>query len=228
MIFNRKYRKRPITGVILFTALLALSLSGCLTKAPMVDVPEIVIKAADLTITLDPLSYDELKERHGSNRRQRLNPYIDFPGQIPQRRIVVFDTVFETSVSNVDVAIREIKLSVSGQVGNAASVEYLNNLWRGYIRGTPWEATIPAVTRRTMLPREFSVTPGEPVIGYLVFAERYPKEGGLGLLEIPVITDKGDRGTLEYEMYFTEKGIDADAPETNTGIFSQDEVPAEE
>ena len=200
-----------------------LSLTGCLTQAPLVEAQQIVIKSADLTITLEPVGYDELRERHGSNVRQRLNPYIDFPGQIPQRRIVVFDAVFETSLSNINVQVREIKLGIGGQVGNAASVEYLNNLWKGYIKETPWEATIPAVTRRTMLPREFSVLPGEPAIGYLVFAERYPKEGGAGLLEIPVITDKGDRGTLEYEMYFTENGIDAEAPEANTGIFAQTE-----
>jgi hypothetical protein len=126
------------------------------------------------------------------------------------------------------VEIRAIKLGVGGQVGNAASAEYLNNLWKGYIKDTPWVSTIPSVTRRTMLPREFTVKPGEPAIGYLVFAERYPKEGGAGLLEIPVSTDKGDRGTLEYEMFFTENGIDKDAPEANTGIFGQDDNKADE
>ena len=227
MILTVKHRFLSRVLLVSVIAVLAFVFSGCLTQAPVSDSQEIVIKAADLTITLDPVNYDDLRERHGSNRRQWLNPYIDFPGQVPQRRIVVFDAVFETDLTNVDVKIRAIKLAIGGQVGNAASAEYLNNLWKGYIRETAWEATIPAVTRRTMLPREFSVKPGEPAIGYLVFAERYPKEGGEGLLEIPVSTDKGDRGVLEHLMFFTEKGIDVEVAEENTGIFSQKETASE-
>lgn len=226
----RKQKSRHftgITGIILAAGLLTITFSGCLTRAPVVDSPEIVITAADLTITLKPLGYDTLKELHGSNRRQWLNPYIDFPGQIPQRRIVVFEARLETEVSSVNIFIRDIKLGIGGQVGKAASVEYLNNLWLGTIRNTAWEATIPAVTRRTMLPREFVVKPGESAEGYLVFAERYPKEGGAALLEIPVSTDDGDRGVLEYEMFFTEEGIDTEVVEANTGIFAGDETQSE-
>ncbi|MCK5735347.1 MAG: hypothetical protein KAH21_02670 [Spirochaetaceae bacterium] len=211
---------------VLITALLSLFfLAGCITKAPIVALPEIVKKSADLTITLKPLSYDFLKERHGSNLRDYTNPFIDFPGQIPQRRIVVFETTFATEVSTIDVFIREILLNIGGQIGQtgkAVSAEYLSNLWLGYIEDTPFEAKLPRKAHDNMLPRKFTIKPGEPVSGYLVFAERYPKEGGEGFLSIPVTADNGDRGTIEIEMFFSENGLDTERPEANTGMFNEE------
>ena len=189
--------------------------------------PEIVKKAADLTITLKPLSYDTLKDRHGSNLEDYKNPFIDFPGQIPQRRIVVFETTFTTEVSTIDVFIREIQLNIGGKfgkIGKAASAEYLSNLWLGYVDDTPYEAKLPRKAHDYMLPRKFTIKPGEPVSGYLVFAERYPKEGGEGFLSIPVTADNGDRGTIEIEMFFSEHGLDTEKPESNTGMFSEEAV----
>lgn len=212
------------TRILLITVLLSLTLfTGCLTKAPIVDLPEIVKKAADLTITLKPMDYETLKKLHGSNREFYTNPFIDFPGQVPQRRIIVFETTFSTEVSTIDVFIRDIQLSIGGQSGKAASAEYLNNLWLGYVENTPYEAKLPAKSTKYMLPRNFTIKPGEPVSGYLVFAERYPKEGGEGLLTIPVTADNGDRGTIEIDMFFTESGLNTEKQEANTGIFSEED-----
>ena len=204
-------------------ALFSLLLSGCLTRAPMMNQPEIVKKAADLTITLKPLSYETLKERHGSNHEFYTNPFIDFPGQIPQRRIVVFDTTFTTEVNNISVFIREVQLTIGGESGKAASAEYLRNLWLGYVEQTPYEDQLPRKAKNYMLPREFTIKPGEPVSGYMVFAYPYPKEGGAGLLSIPVTAENGDRGTIEVEMYFSENGLDTEMPEENTGIFAEED-----
>jgi len=206
-----------LSAVILSGVLLI----SCITRAPVITLPEIVKQAADLTITLKPLSYDVLKERHGSNKEFYTNPFIDFPGQIPQRRIVVFEAVFSTEISTIDVFIRDIQLSIGGQIGKAASAEYLSNLWLGYVQQTPYEAKLPRKAHENMLPRNFTIKPGNPVNGYLVFTERYPKEGGEGLLTIPVTAENGDRGTIEIELYFSESGLDTEKPEANTGMFAE-------
>lgn len=201
-----------------------ISLSSCLTQAPKSSIPTITKQAADLTITLHPLDYDALRELHGSNRQpdKKVNPYIDYPGQIPQRRIVVFDTEFKTETSTIMINIREIELAIGGRMGKAASVAYLTRLWESYIDDTPYVNTIPDVARRTMLPREIVVTPGENVSGYLVFAEPFPKDGGEGLLTIPVSADTGDKGVIEIEINFEdpEAGVHQ---EKNTGIFAEEE-----
>ena len=214
--------KKKFHLILASVLLMSFIVSGCYTRPPEINVPEIVTKAADLTITLKPLDYETLKERHGSNKEFYTNPFIDFPGQIPQRRIVVFETTFSTEVSTIDVFIREIQLNIGGQTGKATSAEYLNNLWMGYVDNTPYEAKLPAKSMKYMLPRKFTIKPGEPITGYLVFAERYPKEGGEGLLTIPVTAENGDRGTIEVEMYFSENGLDTEIPEDNTGIFAEE------
>ena len=218
-----KYHFHRHSARTVFPALLFFSsfFTGCLTKPPEANLPLITQKAADLTITLRPLSYDTLKERHGSNRRDKLNPFIDYPGQVPQRRIVVFEAEFSTEVSTILVNIRDIKLAIDDKTGKAASVEYLTQLWNVYIQKTAYSNTIPSKARRTMLPREFTIIPGEPVSGYLVFAEPYPKTGGKGLLSIPMATPGGDRGTIEIEIDF--EGPDTKTePEESTGIFSDE------
>ncbi len=202
-------------------ALILTGLSGCLTRPPQVQLPVITEKTADLTITLKPLSYDELKERHGSNRRDKLNPFIDYPGQVPQRRIIVFDAEFSTEESTILFNIRDIKLAIGDETGKAASIEYLIRLWDVYNNKTAFSKTIPDKARRYMLPREFTVKPGENIAGYLVFAEPFPKIGGEGLLTIPVTTDSGDTGTIEIKIDFdSNEGTEEETE--NTGIFAEE------
>ena len=227
IVFFMKYYSVVLSSKTVYRSLLFLILlpfvsfvfTSCLTKPPVADMPLITQKAADLTIKLQPLDYDTLKELYGSNRRDKLNPFIDYPGQIPQRRIVVFDAEFSTEVSTILVTLRDITLAIDGQMGKAASVEYLVQLWDLYIKNTAFSNTIPGKARKTMLPREFTVIPGEPVNGYLVFAEPYPKTGGDGLLRIPVATETGDKGTIEIEISFQDPEADSEVNE-NSGIFN--------
>lgn len=215
----KRYSKIILTVGILSIFLL----SGCITQPPSTANKKIIAKAADLTVELEQIPYETLKKLYGSNRRDYQNPFIDFPGQVPQRRIVVFDAIFSTETSTIDVGIRTIQLSIGGQAGKAASAEYLSNLWKGYIKRTAWVNKLPDKAHRNMIPREFSIEPGEPVSGYLVFAERFPKEGGEGFMSIPVTSENGDRGTIEIEMYFSEGGTETAAPEANTGIFAEED-----
>ncbi len=218
-ILSSKKTFQTLLFLILLT-FISFIFTSCLTKPPVASMPLITQKAADLTIKLQPMDYDTLKELHGSNRRDKLNPFIDYPGQVPQRRIVVFEAEFSTEVSTILVTLRDITLAIDGQTGKAASVEYLIQLWDVYIKNTAYSNTIPGKARKTMLPREFTVIPGEPVNGYLVFAEPYPKTGGDGLLRIPVATDSGDKGTIEIEISFQDPNTDPDIIE-NSGIFNE-------
>lgn len=221
-------KKLRLPLVLSSMLLILMLLSGCVTKAPVADSRPIIHQTADLTITLRPLSYDVLKERHGSNHPDKINPFIDYPGQIPQRRIVVFEATFETEVSTIIVDLKQVKLTMGGSGGNAASQDYLIRLWENYIRNSAFQNTIPYKSRKFVLPGDFTITPGAPVQGYLVFAEPYPKEGGEGLISMTVSTDSGDTGELEIPLAFTEHGISDDTEDLNTGIFAAEAESAEE
>ncbi len=197
-------------------------LSSCISPPPKLTQPEIQVKTADLTITLVPISEETLIERHGSNKYYPRNPFVDFPGQVPPKRFIIFEARFETTESTVLFALNAITPRVGEKGGKATSVEYLRNLWVGYTiddqRG--W-GRILETTRNTMLPREFAVTPEEPAAAYLVFANNYSKEGGKGMMVIGVSTPEGDKGTIEIPMNFNTSGVESDTGD-NTGIFAED------
>ena len=180
----------------------------------------ITLTKADVTIQITPLNYDELKELHGSNRRQKLNPFIDYPGQIPQRRIVVFKTEFLAKESTIQVNIKDTSLKIGEKQGRGITPEYMHQLWKVYIANSPYVNIIPNKAKKYMLPRDFVFSPESPQTGYLVFAEPYPKEGGKSILTIPVSTPEGDQGVFEFELYFNQDGISSDSPSTgDTGKF---------
>jgi len=200
--------------------LIPIFLSSCVSPPAKLTQDVIQTKTADLTITLAPISEETLLERHGSNKYYPRNPFIDFPGQVPPKRFAVFEAKFETSESTVLFSLNDITLRIGEKGGRATSVEYLRNLWLGYKDDRGWGRILEA-TQNTMLPREFTVTPGHPVEAYLVFANNYPKEGGDGLMVIEVVTPGGDKGTIEIPMSFSTSGLDLET-EDNTGIFAGD------
>ncbi len=207
--------------LIIFVLLAAVFLSSCISRPPELTQMEIITKAADLSISLVPLSRETLIERHGTNKYYARNPFVDFPGQIPPRRIIMFEATFETTESTVFFTLKDISLRIGEKGGKATSVEYLRNLWYGYKDDRGWSRIMEA-TRNNMLPREFTVSPEEPASAYLVFANNYPKEGGDALMVLVVSTPGGDRGTIEIPMAFNISGMEP-VKDDNTGIFAEED-----
>ena len=183
-----------------------LLLASCISKPPAPTGASFTLEAADLTIRLLPLGREELKRRHGSNTDSNRNPFIDYPAQFLKKRIVVFETEISTDESEVLFRLNEIHLEVGGAGDEAASSELLMNYWSGYTSQV--EAVLmQSLMRKTMLRREFSVNPDNPVRGYLVFAHSFPKKGGEAVISFNVITPDGNQGLLEWVMEFTETGV---------------------
>ena len=207
--------------------LILLVLAGCNSLSPVAELPEIVYQAADLTITLQPLDRDTLIDRHMSNRRRNQNPYLDYPGQIPKRRIVVFETTFETTESTVDFNLFEQNLRIESGTGRAQTALFMMQLWQGYTEPIG-ENLMRQTLNSTVLPKDFSVVPGKPVTGYLVFAAGYPKEGGRGMLTLSATTPDGDRGTFEIPVNFFGTDGAPSAVGENTGLFADTDSGSEE
>jgi len=180
-----------------------LLLTSCVSKPPVPVETAFVLESADLTIRLTPLSREELRERHGANTDSVRNPFIDYPAQLLKKRIVVFETGIESDESEVLFHLDGIHLVIGGEKATAVSSELLMNYWRGY--ASQEEAVLmESLLRRTMLERKFSVSPDEPVEGYLVFAHPFPREGGEAMISFNVSTPAGDYGLLEQAMEFTK------------------------
>ena len=194
-----------------------LLLASCISKPPVPTGASFTLKSADLTIRLAPLNRGELRELYGANTDSFRNPFIDYPAQLLKKRIVVFETEISTDESEVLFQLDEIHLTIEGVRDAATSPKLLMNYWKGY--ASQEEAVLmQSLMRRTMLDREFSVSPDRPAKGYLVFAHSFPKEGGEAMISFNVSTPGGDQGVLEQAMEFTE----AEAGEFNImGIFKK-------
>jgi len=194
-----------------------LLLASCISKPPVPTGVSFTLKSADLTIRLAPLNREELRGLYGANTDSFRNPFIDYPAQLLKKRIVVFETEISTDESEVLFQLDEIHLTIEGVRDAATSPKLLMNYWKGY--ASQEEAVLmQSLMRRTMLDREFSVSPDRPAKGYLVFAHSFPKEGGEAMISFNVSTPGGDQGVLEQAMEFTE----AEAGEFNImGIFKK-------
>jgi hypothetical protein len=102
--------------------------------------------------------------------------------------------------------------------GTAKSLQYLRSIWGHYDNADM--SRIERTLKKTILDREFTVSPDQPVSGYLVFGENYQEEGGEGMLSLDVATPSGDEGTIEIPIRFSADGTVEGSGE-NTGIFSE-------
>ena len=127
--------------------------------------------------------------------------------------------VASTSESTVNFRLDDINFRKGPVEGDAKSHKYLTRIWSYYNGGQ--SRTMEQTLDDTLLPTEFTVSPGEPVSGYLAFAEKYPAEGTDGTISFYLTTPGGESGRLEKKVYFVEEGIVADRPE-NTGIFADE------
>lgn len=196
-----------------------LLLTSCISKPPLPAKVSFILESGDLTIRLVSLGPDELKKRHGSNSDRIRNPFVDYPAQFLKKRIVVFEAEISTLESEVLFQLDEILLEIGRVRDSATSPELLMNYWKGYASQEE-EVLMQALMRKTMMSREFIVSPDKPVKGYLVFAHSFPREGGDAVISFNVSTPAGDEGVLEQAMEFTEAGIREEGSDEK-GIFSE-------
>ncbi len=205
-----------------FLPLALLAVSGCKTPSP--PEPEQaetrVLRKADLTITLSHIDKARLERLYGANTMVRQeNPYVDFPAYLTKKNFVVFNFTAETTQSTVNFELPDITLAIHSKTGKGLSRSYLKNIWSGYVDTASLDA-MDRVMKKTILPLKFTVSPKNPVSGYLVFGANYPVEGGKGEIRFFVSTPQGDTGSLELPMEFGPAGRTGKSENTGTGIFS--------
>lgn len=205
-----------IFAILLLTVILA----GCSTAPPQpILAKPLVHHTADLTISLRFLNEETLVQRHGRNdSRLYTNPYYGYPGLITKKKLIVFEFQATSIESSVAFALEDMELLIGRVVGNAKSRPYLSRIW-----GHNSRAAVDGMDhtmKKTILPRDFEVTPDNPVSGYLVFGENYPEEGGDALITMYVSTQSGDEGTIEIPLEFSADGLVKKSRE-NTGIFDE-------
>lgn len=206
--------------IILLASILLLSACNTAPPKPVMTEP-IVHEVADIRLNLRYLDEDELIFLHDSNDVAGYkNPYYKYPTLITKKRLVVFEFTGSSTETTVLFKLKDINLSIDRIAGPAKSRPYLENIW-GHID----KVNLPAMTRtmkQTLLDREFTIEPGKPVTGYLVFGENYPQGGGDGIITMYVSTSTGDDGTIEIPLKFSSDGT-LQTSEKEPSIFSDTE-----
>ncbi|OQX28598.1 MAG: hypothetical protein B0D92_08085 [Spirochaeta sp. LUC14_002_19_P3] len=202
-----------IAGILFISVL-----SACKTSPPKPVMSEpIVYQVADLTVTLSYLGEEELKSLYGRNDvREYVNPYYKYPGMITKQRLLVFNFEASTQENQIEFKLNDISLRIRNKGGDAKSQSYLNNIWSHYEQADL--LNMEKIMRKTILPREFTVTPEKAVSGYLVFGENYPEDGGEGLITMFVSTPEGEEGKIEIPLQFSADGTVGE--KQGEGIFS--------
>ncbi|MDF1568052.1 MAG: hypothetical protein P1P77_08535 [Spirochaetaceae bacterium] len=206
--------------VIVLVALTIAVLAGCSTAGPQPRTYETIeLDAADLHIELTYVDDETIEYRHGRNdSRRNVNPYYKFPAVITKKNFYVFEFSAATAESTVNFRLEDIDFRKGLVNGSAKSIKYLLRIWSHYNQGQSQMMT--NTLEDTLLPPEFSVSPGNPVSGYLAFAENYPSDGKEAEISFYLTTPNGESGRLAVPIYFYEDRVSDELP-VNTGIFSE-------
>ncbi len=205
---------RAIIPVLLFS--LAI-LTGCRTTTYQPTQDTIEYKISDIQFRLTPLTRDNLIELYGKDE----NPFIDFPGKLPPRYLLVFDTSITTETSEVEFSRETITISIGESTYKASNYFTLNSNWNSYYDNDTQALHMRNRINKTLKPSEFSASPDAPFKGFLVFLIPI-KDATKGTIRIPAKTPQGDEGVIEIPFTLEKYiGKDKAIPSENTGIFAE-------
>ena len=194
-----------------------ISLFGCRSVDYVPSQDTIVYKLSDITITLTPLSQENLISSYGKNE----NPFINYPGRLPHKTFVVFDVEIRSQNTILESSRRNMELILENVVIRGENKESLTNAWNHYFSSDRQELHMKKTIRELLREDMFTVTPDNPFQGLIVFLIPL-KETSDALLRIPAKTSGGDEGIIEIpiKMLRFQNG-ELVMPEENSGIFNQ-------
>ena len=202
-------------------AALAVFISSCRTYIPVLPWTE--EKVSSIVIKVRPASRESLEDKFG-RPSFTVNPLLDYPSLLQQRRLVVFDIVIESPEVTVEAVTDETTLifvnpdakipMLFDPETKALDAEGLEKEWAVYYDPDRLD-DLPALgyKARKALPGNLTAGPGKPAEGYLVFLRRFPKSG-TARLKLALRTAEGDRGTVKMDI------VIPDTRKNNTGIFA--------
>lgn len=197
--------------------------SSCANTPSKVETTEYVQQIGDIVVNVRYLNRGYLLAEHGDDG----NPYIDFPSMLSKDDLICFELEVYSEETSIEIERSSITLKI-GEVTEGSIEKFgLTFLWQSYFdEGEMTE--MDSIVDQTMKRGPFKVSPGNPLLTYLVFNGRYP-EAGEALLSLPAITDLGDQGVIEIPFIFVSSELksdsDLDFDENGkikqTGIFSE-------
>lgn len=229
MVFMKKL-------LIFGTLFLSLVLASCRTEMP--EMPWSEYEVSGVTIKVRPASRESLIAKYG-NPKAVMNPLLDYPSLLQQRRLFVLDVEISTPDVGIELITRETTLVyVSGDMKipvlldpetKALDAKELQKAWNLYL-DPEYRFDIPEMVRKTnkALPGNLVAKPGQPAEGYLVFLRRFPK-AGTAELSLAVKASNGDTGTIPISIEIPDFSKDKNAEvQENTGIFEETPEDQEE
>ena len=208
--------------------ILAALFPSCRTYIPVLPWTE--HEVSEIIIKVRPASRESLEAEFG-RPPFAVNPLLDYPSVLQQRRLVVFDISIESPQVEVEVVTEETTLifvnpdakmpTLFDPETRALDAEGLEREWTIYY-DPDRRSDLPTLVNRTRdaLPGNLIARPGEPAEGYLVFLRRFPKSG-TAQLSLALRTPEGDSGTVNMDI------VIPDTRKKNTGIFAGGKSPEE-
>ena len=221
---------KKVSPAFVFRGLfLVIMLSSCRTRIPVLPWNEQAVSG--ITIKVRPASRESLEARYGKPP-YAVNPLLDYPSLVQQRKLMVFDVLIESEEVEVELITPESTLiyvnpdtripMIFDPETTALDAEALEYAWTLYY-DPDRSGDIPTMVNKTRdaLPGNLISKPGEPAAGYLVFLRRFPKSG-TAHLKLSLRTSRGDTGTVSMDI------VIPDTSKKNTGIFEEDEPEEKE
>ena len=174
-------------------------------------------QVSDIHFQLIPLTREDLIEKYGKES----NPFIDYPGKLPRKFFLIFDTVITTEQSEVEFSRDTITVTIGNSTYKTLTYFSLQTIWNAYDESDRASLHRKKTIMNTLKPSAFSAGPVNSFKGTLAFLIPL-KEDTKGVLHIPAKTPEGDEGVIDIP-FTLEKYIDGEkaVPSENTGIFAQ-------
>lgn len=211
----QRFNKLLIPTVLLL--LTVLTFVACTTTNYQGEVIVIEEQVSDIHFKLTLLDRPSLINQYG----KKDNPFIDFPGKLPPRYFFVLETEISTEESTVEFSQKNITIQVGLETYKCSNTFTLKKAWEPYYDNDSEQLHMGKTINRILKPVNFTVSPGNPYSGTLVFLIPV-KDAQEATIMIPARTPGGDEGIIEIP-FTLKKMVDGkeELPSENTGIFAE-------
>ncbi len=204
---NRKM-ERIILGI--WVAGLALTGTACMSTETFSLTDDRFEKDfADVHVSIAYLDREELLARHGGDG----NAFIDFPPNLSQKRLMVFELKVETQKTSIKIRQKHITFGYGGTLASPLSSFLLKELWKPFNENSREEGRRDQMADRFVSSGILKASPGKALSVYIVFAKKFPVFGD-GVFTMPISTRDGeDSGYVEAAFQFRPAGADKEKTE---------------
>ncbi len=187
----------------LLALLVFLILTGCTsTREYSVTGDSFEKDFADVHVSIAYLDREELLARHGNDG----NAFIDFPANLGQKRLMVFELKVDTVDTSIKIKHKHITLNYGGKVASPLSYFLLEEMWKPFNKSSMEAGVRGKMAGQFVSGGTLKAGPGKPLSVYIVFAKNFPVFGD-AVFTMPISTSDGtDEGYVEAPFQFRPAG----------------------